>query len=52
MAFAAELYGSPYQSSAPTKPRLRNIVLFFLILGFLLGTIISMFRYFFIITKR
>jgi uncharacterized protein involved in exopolysaccharide biosynthesis len=47
LSFAADLFGNPFQSVSPTTPRIRNIVLVYLVSGFFLGLFFSILKYFF-----
>ena len=51
LSYAAELFGSPYQSNSPTEPRIRNIILIYFSIGFFLGLFISIIKYFIKINK-
>ena len=51
LSFAAELFGSPYQSNSPTEPRIRNIILIYFSIGFFLGLFISILKYLIKINK-
>ena len=46
LSYAADLFGIPYQSNTPTEPRIRNIILIYLSIGFFLGLFISILKYF------
>ena len=49
LSYAAELFGSPYQSNSPTELRIRNIILIYFSIGACI--FISIIKYFIKINK-
>ena len=47
LSYAAELFGTPYQSNSPTEPRIRDIILIYFSVGFFLGLFISIIKIFY-----
>ena len=46
LSYSAQLFGKAHQSNSPTSPRIRNIILVHLAIGFFSGIFLSVIKYF------
>ena len=46
LSYSAQLFGKTHQSNSPTSPRIRNIILVHLAIGFFSGIFLSIIKYF------